>query len=144
MMVRLEHANLAVPDLAEALRFLGAAFPAFRVRASGNTWSGAGWVHCGTDTTYVALQQATGEPLEAWVPYGGKPGLNHLGFEVDDVEALRTRLAGAGYRETTVPNRHPHRKRIYFADGAGSDWEFVEYRNADPALRNDYSIPDVT
>ncbi len=89
MLVRLEHANLAVRDLAGALHFLRAAFPEFRVRGSGRGFGGARWVHCGTDTTYVALHEASEEPPEAWLPYAGKPGLNHLGFEVDDVAALR-------------------------------------------------------
>jgi len=63
-----------------------------------------------------------------------------VGLEVDDVEALRERLSRAGYRETTVANAHPQRRRVYFADASGNDWEFVEYTSDDPALRNDYEI----
>lgn len=143
MTVRLDHANLAVRDLEGALRFLTTAFPEFRIRGEGRAWGGGRWVHCGTQTVYLALHEATGDPAEAWQPYAGKPGLNHLGFEVDDVEALRARLAAAGYRDSTVPNAHPHRKRVYFADAEGNDWEFVEYSSDDPALRNDYAIPDL-
>jgi hypothetical protein len=40
-----------------------------------------------------------------------------------------------------VPNAHPWRKRMYFIDADGNDWEFVEYLSADPARRNDYSLP---
>ena len=143
MTVRLEHANLAVRDLAGALRFLTTAFPEFRIRGEGRARSGGRWLHCGTHGVYVALHEATADSSETWVPYAGKPGLNHLGFEVDDVAALRARLTAAGYRDSTVPNAHPHRKRVYFADAEGNDWEFVEYGSDDPALRNDYSIPDV-
>lgn len=99
-------------------------------------------MHVGTDDTYLALIEATAVPAEAWEPYSGKPGVNHLGFEVDDVEALRERLAAAGYRDSTVPNQHPHRRRVYFYDADGNDWEFVEYSSDDPDARNDYSIPD--
>lgn len=144
MSIRLDHANLAVRDLDAAARFLTTAFPEFRVRGGGPGWGGSRWRHVGTDSVYVALYSTTATPAERWVPYGGRPGLNHLGFEVDDVGALRERLAAAGYRETTVPNQHPHRKRVYFEDADGNDWEFVEYLSADPALRNDYAIPDVT
>ena len=77
------------------------------------------------------------------MPYSQKPGTNHLGFEVGDAEALRRRMLEAGYTESTVPNRHPHRRRVYFHDLEGNDWEFVEYASADPAERNDYAIPDV-
>ena len=75
-------------------------------------------------------------------PYTGEPGINHLGYEVSDVDALRTRLLAAGYRESTVPNAHPQRKRVYFYDPEGNDWEFVQYFSDDPAERNDYDLPD--
>ena len=77
------------------------------------------------------------------MPYSGKPGTNHLGFEVDDVEAVRERLAAAGYEDSTVPNAHPHRRRVYFHDHDGNDWEFVQYLSDDPAKRHDYALPDL-
>ena len=142
MSVRLEHANLNVRDVDEMTRFLSAAFPGFRVRGEGRNWSGHRWVHLGDDGTYLALNQATSEAPEPWVPYTGKPGTNHLGYEVDDVEGVRQRLLTAGYRESTVPNSHPHRRRVYFYDSEGNDWEFVQYFSPDPAERNDYDLPD--
>ena len=142
MATRLEHANLAVRDVEGMLRFLGEAFPDFRVRGRGPDCAGRRWVHVGNDDTYLALLEATGAAPEAWEPYSGKPGLNHLGFAVDDVAALRARLRAAGYPESTVPNAHPYRKRVYFQDAEGNDWEFVEYLSADPALRNDYALAD--
>ena len=68
--------------------------------------------------------------------------MNHLGFEVDDVESLRERLTAAGFRDSTYPNNHPYRKRVYFYDADGNDWEFVQYLTDDAALRNDYDMPD--
>jgi catechol 2,3-dioxygenase-like lactoylglutathione lyase family enzyme len=144
MTLRLDHANLTVRDVDATIRFLQTACPELRLRADGKTWSGARWVHLGTDEVYLALHEARAEPAERWVPYAGKPGTNHLGFEVDDVKALRVRLRAAGYEETTVPNRHPHRRRVYFQDAEGNDWEFVQYLSADPRERNDYAIPDAT
>lgn len=52
------------------------------------------------------------------------------------------RMKAAGYRDSTVPNDHPHRRRVYFYDPDGNDWEFVEYRTDEPAERNDYALPD--
>ncbi len=112
----------------------------FAVRARPR--SGSRWVHIGTDETDLALTEATATPAEAWVPYGAKPGLNHLGYEVSDAEAVRVRLKAAGYRDSTVPNQHPHRTRVYFHDSEGNDWEFVQYSSVDPAERNDYEIGD--
>jgi catechol 2,3-dioxygenase-like lactoylglutathione lyase family enzyme len=142
MTVRLDHANLTVRDLDETIRFLCTAFPDFRIRGEGETWTGARWVHVGNDDTYLALQQCRSEPAEPWVPYGGKPGTNHLGFEVDDADALRARMRAAGYEDTTVRNRHPFRRRVYFHDREGNDWEFVQYLSADPKERHDYALPD--
>jgi catechol 2,3-dioxygenase-like lactoylglutathione lyase family enzyme len=141
MTIRLEHANLVVRDLDETLRFLRAALPEYRIRFEGRA-DGRRWVHFGDDSGYLALAESSREPAEPWVPYTGRPGLNHLGFEVDDADAVRERLRGAGYEDSTYPNAHPHRKRVYFHDREGNDWEFVEYLTDDPAKRNDYELRD--
>lgn len=138
--VRLDHANVSVRDIDRAIHFLQTAFPDFVVRGQGVAPSGARWVHLGSDEVYLALNEATDEPDEPWVPYSGKPGLNHLGFEVDDVDGLRDRLRAAGYLDTTVPNRHPARRRVYFNDAEGNDWEFVQYLTEDRSLRHDYAL----
>jgi catechol 2,3-dioxygenase-like lactoylglutathione lyase family enzyme len=142
MSIRIEHANLVVRDVDEMIAFLHTAFPEYRLRGEGKGFFGARWVHFGGDDTYIALNEATAEPAEQWVPYSGKPGTNHLGFEVEDVEGIRARLLSAGYEESTVPNTHPHRRRVYFRDAEGNDWEFVQYSSDDPAQRNDYELPD--
>jgi catechol 2,3-dioxygenase-like lactoylglutathione lyase family enzyme len=142
MTERLEHANLCVHDIDAVVRFLKTAFPDFQIRQETTESDGSRWVHVGTNETYIALNQATpGQPPRG-KPYKGRPGLNHLAFEVDDVEALRARLQAAGYHDSTLPNAHPHRKRVYFYDPEGNDWEFVQYLSDDPAKRNDYELPD--
>ncbi len=138
MSVRLEHANLCVRDIDGMIRFLRTAFPGFHVRADRTDAAGSRWVHIGTDDTYIALSPADTAPDVHWEPYSGLPGVNHLGYEVDDAEALRARMLAAGYQESTVPNSHPARQRVYFLDPEGNDWEFVQYFSADPAERNDY------
>ena len=140
--VRLEHANLTVKDIDATAQFLRTAFPDFRIRNEGKTLKGNRYVHVGTDDTYFALTESNADPAEDWVPYSGAPGLNHFGFEVDDVEALRQRLSTAGYTESTVPNSHPHRKRVYFYDPNNHDWEFVQYLSDVPSERHDYELPD--
>lgn len=142
MKVRLEHANLSVRDVEAMIRFLMTAFPEFRIRGEGTNRNGIRWVHVGTNDTYIVLNQAKADSARHWIPYSGEPGVNHLAYEVDDVESLRLRLKAAGYRDSTVPNAHPHRKRVYFYDPDGSDWEFVQYFSQDPAKRNDYELPD--
>lgn len=141
MTIRLEHANMNVRNIDDTVRFLIAALPEFQIRREGQN-EGQRWMHIGTDDTYIALHESTDEPTEKWVPYAGKPGINHLGYEVDDVDAVRARLSAAGFRDSTYPNNHPHRKRVYFYDADGNDWEFVQYLSDDPKERNDYEIPD--
>ena len=142
MTVRLEHANLCVRDIDVMIKFLLTAFPEFRIRQDATGEDGSRWVHVGTENTYFALKQATAEQQEKAKPYGKMPGINHLGLEVEDVEALRERLAAAGYKDSTYPNAHPHRKRVYFNDPEGGDWEFVQYLSDDLTKRNDYELPD--
>jgi catechol 2,3-dioxygenase-like lactoylglutathione lyase family enzyme len=142
MAVKLEHANLCVRDIDAMIRFLRTAFPEFRVRGEGKSADGTRWVHVGTEQTYIALGQSRLEPPTRWAPYEGMPGVNHLAYEVDDVEALRARMSSAGYRDSTVPNNHPFRRRLYFNDPEGNVWEFVQYLSGDPANRNDYKLPD--
>ena len=141
MSSRLEHANIVVRDIDAALRFLQTALPDFAVGHEGRGLKGR-WLHVGTADSYLTLSQSSREPAQPWEPYSGLPGVNHLSFVVDDVEALRQRMSAAGYRDSTVPNAHPWRRRVYFNDPDGNDWEFVQYLTDDPALRNDYEIAD--
>jgi catechol 2,3-dioxygenase-like lactoylglutathione lyase family enzyme len=141
MNVRMEHANLCVRDIDATIRFLQSAFPEFRVRADRPGMNGDRWVHIGTDDTYIALTGATDDLESQWEPYAGRPGMNHLGYEVDDADALRARMLAAGYQESTVPNKHRHRRRVYFLDPDGNDWEFVQYFSSDASERNDYELP---
>ena len=141
MSVRLEHANLFVRDIDATIRFLQAAFPEFRLRFDGMDPRGFRWVHVGTEETYIALIQSTVEPEQGVEPIG-VPGVNHLAYEVDDVDGLHERLSVAGYKDSTFPNHHPYRKRVYFHDPDGNEWEFVQYLSDDPLKRHDYTLPD--
>jgi catechol 2,3-dioxygenase-like lactoylglutathione lyase family enzyme len=140
MTVKLEHANLCVRDIDAMIQFLRTALPEFGVRRDHIDDDGSRWVHVGTSDTYIALSSAWEPGKSPFEPYSGLPGVNHLGFEVDDAEGLRARMLAAGYEESTVPNDHPHRRRVYFLDPEGNDWEFVQYFSSDPAERNDYEL----
>jgi len=62
------------------------------------------------------------------VPYTND-GINHLGFVVDDMDGLVSRMSEAGYHPTAASaiEGHPYRKRAYFLDKNDFEWEFVEY-----------------
>jgi catechol 2,3-dioxygenase-like lactoylglutathione lyase family enzyme len=136
-MIRLEHANLGVLHVEEMTHFLMTAFPDFRVRHRGTGLMGLPWRHVGNDEFYLALTKVsadTGRP-----PYSDSTGLNHLGWEVTDLDALETRMRAAGFEPNLKEHGHPARRRSYFHDPDGNDWEFVEYRTDQTAERNDYS-----
>lgn len=142
MSIQLEHANLCVRDVDETLRFLQAAFPEFIIRYDKTSAEDERWVHVGTDTTYIALSVATKTLSKDWIPYSGFPGVNHLAYVVDSIEDIRVRLHKAGYKDSTIDNNHPFRKRLYFHDSEGNDWEFVEYLSNNFDERNDYKLAE--
>jgi catechol 2,3-dioxygenase-like lactoylglutathione lyase family enzyme len=143
MSARLEHANINVRSIDEAIRFLTTAFPEFRVRGRGEV-EGRPWVHVGTDCSYLALNEfpssaeGSGNGVNGAREFGTEP-LNHLGFVVDDAEAMARRLGAAGFREGFAAPAHQYRIRKYFLDADGYEWEFVQYLTDDPALQNEYS-----
>jgi len=142
MSTKLEHANLCVSDIDGMIKFLQTALPDFYIRHDETDNVGDRWVHIGNDKTYIALNNSTQKDPSDWSPYSGKPGVNHLGYMVDSVEQVRSRLKAAGYIESTVENNHPFRKRLYFYDSEGRDWEFVEYLSENLEEKNDYTLAD--
>ncbi len=142
-MIRLEHVNITVPNIDHAIDFLIHLEPEFRVRHRGlSQETGRNWAHLGTDETYVAIEEPHLEttPGTQRTPYVDF-GINHIGWVVSDVESIATRLSNAGYRRVDSNQlHHPYRKRIYFYDKAGFEWELIEYFTEDPNKRNEYEV----
>ena len=139
MVAYLEHANLTVPDVDAAIAFLEVVEPAFTVRRDERPKGSYRWAHVGDERCYIALQEphpdsAPGDPRR---PYKDL-GVNHIGWVVEDLDAVVKRLEDAGYRRGLPVAPHPHRKRAYFHDAAGLEWELVEYTSDDPAERHAY------
>ncbi len=142
-MMRIEHVNLVVPELEPTLDFLKAAFPDWRVRGFGaDEWNGKPrkWVHFGTDGMYITLNdggEGQNRNLAGW-----NVGLAHLGFEITDGDGLIGRMASAGYKPSVLKDPDgPFRKRIYFVEPAGFEFEFVQYASDIASERNEYSAP---
>jgi catechol 2,3-dioxygenase-like lactoylglutathione lyase family enzyme len=131
----LEHANMTVRNLDEAIRFLTTAIPEFTVRHRGMA-DGYEWAHVGTDQTYIAISEdpEAGHTHEAY----DELGVNHIGFVVENADAVARALRQAWFEEGIRVDPHPYRKRIYFYDQDGNEWEFVEYFTDEAALRNQY------
>ena len=138
-MPKLEHINLVVEKIGPTLEFLSAAFPEWRVRGEGrDEWNGMPrrWLHVGDDETYLTLNDFGRGPQRNLK--SDQPGLAHIGFVVEDVELVKSRLSAAGIEPTHPGTPHPHRRNVYYIDGAGLEFEFTEYLSGAPEERNLY------
>ncbi len=132
----LEHANITVNDLQEAIKFFQIAFPHFKIRGGGNNMRE--WVHLGDDDTYIAINQAKLSDLKVDKNYD-KIGINHLGFVVQNVEEIANNLLSNGYKRDFPKEVEQFRIRDYFADADGNQFEFVQYLSDKTEEKNSYT-----
>lgn len=131
----LEHANITVSDLQEAIKFFQSAFPHFKIRGGGSEMRE--WVHLGDDDCYIAINQAIGKYEKNTKNYD-KIGINHLGFVVQDVEKIANNLLENGYHRSYPKQVEQFRIRDYFTDADGNEFEFVQYLSELVDERNSY------
>ena len=125
-MKRLEHLGIAVADLAEAERIftdvLGVApYKREEVASEGSSR------RFQTGDSKVELLEAT-SPESAIARHLEKrgPGLHHVAFLVDDLEAELSRLEEEGYRVVTGPKLGADNKRIAFLHPSDTSKVLVE------------------
>ena len=119
----LEHVNMSVANLERSIDFYERVL-GLRVRWRGTHSSGAPAAHIGNDRMYLALfEVAGGGSGEA--DYD-RVGLNHFGWVVDSLEAVKRRLAALDIQPHLEADYAPGR-RLYFHDPDGIEVELVEY-----------------
>ena len=92
---RIEHVNITVADPERTSRLMEALF-GWHVRWRGQSQSGGDTVHVGSTTTTWPLRPGdTASAAEAFAK--GRP-LNHIGVEVDDLDATEARVTAAGLK----------------------------------------------
>ncbi|MDM7862270.1 VOC family protein [Alteromonas sp. ASW11-36] len=135
--MRLEHINMVVSDMDETLRFYSAAFPHWIIRMRGMAnWYGVQrqWLHFGDDYNYLTFNDSgKSTPRDL---HSNDLGIAHLGFEINNLAALRERMAVVGFTPSHTGAEHPHRRNTYYIDPNGVEVEFVEYLSDIPAQRN--------
>jgi catechol 2,3-dioxygenase-like lactoylglutathione lyase family enzyme len=139
MIAYLEHANITVPDIDAAIAFLQVVEPNFVVRHDETPEDSYRWAHIGAGNCYIALQEPHlgSNPQSNRRPYRDY-GVNHLGWVVADFDVVIARLKASGYREGIPGESSRYRRRAYFYDSAGFEWEIVAYLTADLERRYSY------
>ena len=120
----LEHVNISVADPARTARLLVDLF-GWRIRWEGPSALGGHTFHVGSDTAYLAVHGRTREGGEPLAHRKGAP-LNHIGIEVDDLEAVEARILAAGFETFSHDDYDPGR-RFYFFDENRIEFEVVSY-----------------
>lgn len=120
---RIEHVNLTVSDCDRAARLMETLF-GWSVRWQGPARDAGRTVHVGSPDHYLALY--TARDLGAVRLPKGHP-LNHVGVEVDDLDAVERRVMEAGLTPFSHGDYEPGR-RFYFLDRDGIEFEVVSYR----------------
>ena len=128
MMTRIEHVNITVPDIDETIRFLKIVAPDFEVRKDEKPSNSYRWTHIGNETYYFALQEPhldadSKKQLQTYKNYG----INHVALVVSNIQEIEEKLLDSGYNRGIDTPIEKHRKRAYYYDKAGFEWELVEY-----------------
>ena len=124
---RIEHVNITVADPERTSHLMQALFD-WHVRWSGPAQNGGHTIHVGTNDHYVALY-ANGNSAHVNGVFAKRRPLNHIGVEVDDLDATEARVIAAGLRPFSHADYEPGR-RFYFLDPDGIEYEVVSYTNA--------------
>ncbi|MEL0629075.1 VOC family protein [Psychromonas aquatilis] len=132
-MTKIEHLNITVPDIDEAIKFIKIVAPDFKVRRDQSPENSYRWAHIGNDHYYFALQEPHLEatpafPLKTYKNHG----INHIALIVEDLARIEADLIKAGYQASIDTPVEQHRKRLYFFDAFGFEWELIEYSSDIP------------
>jgi len=138
-MTGIEHANITVPDIDSAIRFIKIVAPDFQVRRDEKPLNSYRWVHIGNEHYYLALQEAhlDATPQHRLQPYKNY-GINHLAFVVENIAEIEKNLLENGYKRGIDTPIEKHRKRAYFYDDVGFEWEPIEYLSKNPEEKFQY------
>ena len=122
---RIEHVNVTVSNPERAARLMEQLFD-WQVRWKGPARDGGRTIHIGSKEHYIALYTGRGVAYGADDFAKGQP-LNHIGVEVDDLDAVEAQVSAAGLKTFGHDDYDPGR-RFYFLDPDGIEYEVVSYR----------------
>ena len=127
-MTKIEHLNITVPEIDEAIKFLKIVAPDFVIRKDDKSLDNYRWVHIGNDNCYIALQEAhLGDAAKKQLPSYKNYGINHTALVVLNLKQIEDKLIENGYQKGIETPVEKYRIRRYYYDHAGFEWELVEY-----------------
>lgn len=120
----LEHVNFSVPDVDKAAKFYQQLL-GFQIRWKGTIGEGRPVIHVGDKRCYIAFFQSDNPGPSPHNCYQDV-GINHLGFVVDNLDAMKSRLQELNI--TPIPEKpYSPGRRVHFFDPDGIEVELVEY-----------------
>lgn len=122
--LRIEHVNVTVTDPDQAAAMMGRLFN-WTVRWSGPALGGGRSVHVGTNDHYLALYTPPPAYTGDRTFPKGHP-LNHIGVEVDDLDATEAKVIAEGLTPFSHGDYDPGR-RFYFFCPDGIEYEVISY-----------------
>lgn len=122
--VRIEHVNISVSDPARTAAMLMDLF-GWHIRWQGKAASGGYTIHVGSDTDYLAVYALVPDAAARAHFVKGAP-LNHVGIQVDDLDAIERKVIARGLVPFSHADYEPGR-RFYFFDEDGIEYEIVSY-----------------
>jgi len=120
----IEHVNLTVSDPKRSAQVMEELF-GWHVRWQGPARDGGWTVHVGSDSAYLALYTNDREGPSPDTYVKGRP-LNHVGVQVDDLDAVEAKVVALGFDPFNHGDYEPGR-RFYFYDADGIEFEIVSY-----------------
>ena len=123
--LRIEHVNVTVSDADRTAELLARIF-GWRERWRGPARDGGRSIHLGSAEHYVALYSSPDEGRSPEDFRKGRP-LNHIGVEVEDLDATERRVIAAGLVPFSHGDYEPGR-RFYFLDPDGIEYEVISYQ----------------
>ena len=125
--MRIEHVNVTVRNPEQTAALLQSIF-GWQVRWQGAARDGGRTIHLGTRDHYIALYTGQDASYTA-ADFAKSQPLNHIGVEVDDLDATETLVVAAGLKPFSHDDYVPGR-RFYFFDPDGIEYEVVSYATA--------------
>ncbi|AGH44312.1 VOC family protein [Paraglaciecola psychrophila] len=125
MQPTLEHINITVTNTDVTAAILAKIFN-WKIRWAGAAKDDDKTIHLGTDNTYLALYRHADKHLEN-MTNKTISSLNHIGIQVDDINAIETKVKAAGLMPYNHGDYEPG-KRFYFNLEEGLEIEVVSYQ----------------